>query len=248
MKVTLDSNVWEKVFCVDLAPYEIIRSALSENAINGYICDSVFRIEAIPKPDRRGYFARPSMGVSNHDEMIRIDGNKQRKIFSLGPDDDKHPGLPVEQLPKFRAAMSCGVKLIRGLAWLGLPIPNEISDQALYVQESEDARGLREQRQQILTKEIWARDVGKALFDKIGGWNMFGDKNISDKGVRKVCAEWADGELIASHYAYHNEILCTEDRGINAGISIFNDQNSKLLTKAYGLKIMRVQELASLLA
>jgi hypothetical protein len=63
MRVSFDSNTWEKVFDPVDRDWVPIRSAVSSGRITGFICEAAFRIEAIRKRERTAYFAEPAMDV-----------------------------------------------------------------------------------------------------------------------------------------------------------------------------------------
>ncbi|MCB1041168.1 MAG: hypothetical protein KDA94_16780 [Acidimicrobiales bacterium] len=63
MRVTLDSNAWETIFDPDNLDCEPLRVAMASGVLEGYICESAFRIEAINKGGRTEYFQHPKMDV-----------------------------------------------------------------------------------------------------------------------------------------------------------------------------------------
>ncbi|WP_018320328.1 hypothetical protein [Bradyrhizobium sp. WSM2793] len=244
MKITFDSNSWEKVFDPldhDCAP---VRAALSSGRITGFICDAGFRIEAIRKRERAAYFAEPAMEVQFPFSTVIKNGKPYVQIMSVGPKNEVHPGLPEVQAFKLKSALAAGVRLMRGGAWLGLPSPVDILDPALFVQTS-DPEG--EQRQIDAAARIEGRGVGKAAFDAAGGWNAQPGASYNEKVFAKACAEWADGELVASHIAYRNDLLCTNDLARAAGKSIFDATNRAWLTTEFGVQFVTLAELLKLL-
>jgi hypothetical protein len=241
MQVSFDSNTWEKVFDPADHDWALVRSAISGGRISGFICEAAFRIEAIRKRERAAYFAQPAMDVQFPFSTVIRDGKPYVQIMSIGPADESHPGVPEVQSNKLKSALSAGVRLMRGGAWLGLPSPMEIRDPALFVQTNDPGR---EQRQIDASARIEARGVGKAAFDAAGGWNTQAGVPYNEKVLAKACAEWADGELVASHIAYRNEILCTNDQARAAGVSIFDSNNRVWLTSEFGVKFATLEELA----
>jgi hypothetical protein len=139
-------------------------------------------------------------------------------------------------------AFAAGV-VVRGSSWLGLPSPQELSNPAVFVSETRETTLEREQRQIEVLACISARGIGKATFDAAGGWKVSTTNPISEKQFRKACAEWADGELVASHVAYESDILCTYDRAGATGHSVFNSTNRAWLTERYRLTFMTVDQL-----
>jgi hypothetical protein len=245
MRITLDSNAWDKIFEPDDRNWVSVRSAIASERITGFICEAAFRIEAIRKRERAAYFAEPSMDVQFPFSIVMRDGKPYVHFMSIGPDDESHPGLPKVQSNKLKSALAAGVRLMRGAAWLGLPCPEEIRDPALFVRTNDPDR---EQRQIDALARIEARGAGKAAFDAADGWNAQSGASYNEKTFAKACAEWADGELVASHIAYRNDILCTNDQARAAGASIFDSANRTWLATEFGVRFATLEELLKLLS
>jgi hypothetical protein len=245
MRVTFDSNIWEKVFDPDDRDWASVRSAIASGQITGFICEAAFRIEAIRKRERTAYFAEPAVDVQFPFSIVMRDGRPYVHFMSIGPNDESHPGLPEIQSDRLKDALAAGIRIMRGAAWLGLPSPVEVRDPALFVQTSDPDR---EQRQIDALARIETRGVGKAAFDAAGGWNAQAGASHNEKLFAKACAEWADGELVASHIAYRNDILCTNDRARAAGTSIFDSDNRAWLKSEFGIRFATLEELLGSLA
>jgi hypothetical protein len=245
MQVTFDSNTWERVFDPVDCDWAPVRLAISSGQITGFICEAAFRIEAIRKRERAAYFAEPAMDARFPFSTVIVNGKPHVQFMSFGPDDESHPGLPEVQSNKLKNALAAGVRLMRGGAWLGLPSPAEIRDPALFVQTKDPDR---EQRQIDASARIEARGVGKAAFDAAGGWNAQAGLPHNERVLAKACAEWADGELVASHVAYRNDILCTNDQARAAGVSIFDSANRMWLAAEFGVRFATLEELLKLLS
>jgi hypothetical protein len=241
MRVTFDSNTWEPVFDPLGRDWAPVRSAISSGRITGFICEAGFRIEAIRKRERAAYFAEPAMDVQSTFSTVIINGKPHVQFLSFGPDDESHPGLPEVQSSRLKNALAAGVRLMRGGAWMGLPSPVEIRDPALFVQTNDPDR---EQRQIDASARIESRGVGKAAFDAADGWNAQPGASYNQKMFAKACAEWADGELVASHIGYRNDVLCTNDLARTAGISILDPTNRAWLTAEFGVRFATLEELA----
>ncbi len=241
MRVTFDSNAWEDVFSPS-SNFGVIAAALRARTIQGFICASSFRIEAIQKQNRNSYFQQPHMGSDFG--VTSVDGKPMLR-FSFGPDDSCHPGLPAQQSEKLERAFAAGILLIHGGNWLGLPRPKEIVGNAKFVAEDEQERSVREQREIDAFYQIEQRGVGKAAFDAEGGWEIRKRDRSAERRLSRACAEWADAETVSAHIAYQHDILCTNDRGRRAGNSIFNDNNRDWLTNTFGVCFMTVEELAA---
>lgn len=248
MRISFDSNAWEEVFRSNEHECLAIRAALAAGRVDGMICEAAFRIEAVRKKDRSAYFARPHIGVSGPAGIVQINGESYIHLLSIGPDDNLHPGLPEVQAERLRDAISAGMQLMRGLAWMGLPSPPEIRSLEAFVPETKNQRTEREQRQISICAEMWKRDVGKQVFDAAGGWQAINQGEAHEKKFAKACAEWADGELAAAHVGYRNDFLCTEDRAIAAGSSVFDKSNRDWLATEYGVRFATLKEVAAMVA
>ncbi|MDA9419316.1 hypothetical protein XI04_03840 [Bradyrhizobium sp. CCBAU 11430] len=239
MRVSFDSNAWEKIFDPADRDWTSIRTALAKNQIAGFISEAGFRIEAIRKSERTSYFAEPAMQVQF--SIVERDGKPSIQM-TMGPDDARHPGLHEIQSAKLKSALDAGIRLMRTASWLGLPSPAEIGDPALFAHMAH-GDSEREQRQIDALARIEAQGVGRAAFDAAGGWQGAGGVLQNEKRSRKACAEWADGELVAAHIAYRNDILCTNDQAHAAGRSILDPTNRAWLTTEFGIQFATLDEL-----
>ncbi|MCC2096232.1 MAG: hypothetical protein KDJ29_05045 [Hyphomicrobiales bacterium] len=244
MRVTLDSNAWETIFDPDNLDCEPLRVAMASGVLEGYICESAFRIEAINKGGRTEYFQHPKMDVGI-DVEFGTDGRITLHM-QMGPADQKHPGLPKIQSEKIARAIQSGVRLLHGISWMGLPSPAEINDPALYVKDADGDRGRRDRCQADVAFAIGQRGVGRSAFETAGGWSGRETSPNARKKFQRACAEWADGETVIAHIAYQNDVLCTNDHGRSAGASIFDLTNRAWLTETYGVRFATLQQLIAL--
>ncbi len=63
--------------------------------------------------------------------------------------------------------------------------------------------------------------------------------------LRQLLSEWADFDIVATHYAYGYEILCTEDRGRSES-SIFSKQKADDLLASFNIRIRSLSHVAKL--
>jgi hypothetical protein len=72
-------------------------------------------------------------------------------------------------------------------------------------------------------------------------------KNVDDKEQKrfsKAIAEWVDGEALSAHYAYGNDVFCSDDNARSAGrSSIFSKDNLDKLRDKYNLQVMTTNQL-----
>jgi hypothetical protein len=247
VRVTFDSNAWEPIFGPTVSEWAPIRAALADGTFKGFICEAGFRIEAVTKKNRATYFAQPHFG-SRIEGIVERDGRPYLHM-SFGPEDDHHPGLPPFQAAKLQEALRCGIRLMRALAWMGLPAPQELLDPTIFVPETRESAKQRIQRQIDVSANIEARGVGKAAFDAAGGWNLSQTTPVDQKRFGKACAEWADGEALAAHVGYGNDVFCTEDFGKGAlGPSVLDHVHREWLTRALDVQFATLNQLAEKVA
>lgn len=238
--VTFDSNAWESVFDPENERWTALRDTMFRHGIASAICDKTIAIESIRKNEREKYYQKPKTQFCS---KVVGEGGKLDLQISFGPQDDAHPGIPIEQLRKLKFAILCGVRLIRGMNWLGLPVPSEFDDPTIYLSEVD--WGPREIRQAWIFDELSQRTVGKNQFDKLGGWAMWKTaQSASTKSqISRACAEWADAELVSAHVAYGLDAICTSDRGGRSRNSVFSDANRAWLSEQYSVKFLTPEEL-----
>jgi hypothetical protein len=241
MRISFDSNTWEIIFEAE-DTQQSIRAALREGSLEGFICAAAFRIETITKKNRPTYFAQPHMEV-RFEPLVPKPNGRFSVRGSIGPDNAKHPGLPLVQASKLRRARAAGIKLMYGGNWMGLPEPAEIRDRSFYVHEEADEARDREERQIWIAAEVAARGVGQAAFEDADGWTDRPRTPVDDKQLIRACAEWADGELVEAHIPYRNDALCTNDFAKGSGRSIFDAANRAWLAQRYGVKFLTLDEL-----
>jgi hypothetical protein len=84
-----------------------------------------------------------------------------------------------------------------------------------------------------------AREVARATFDRT--------RSPTDaRKVARAFAEWADGDSVAAHYGYANDLFCTEDRAVRAGRhSVMHPAQRSWLRRVYGVEFVNIAELAA---
>jgi hypothetical protein len=74
-------------------------------------------------------------------------------------------------------------------------------------------------------------------------------RSAARKKVRLAVNEWADGEAIAAHAGYGNDLFCTDDRGGDLrNRSILHPNHRAWLWETHGVTFVSVAELAERLA
>jgi len=107
----------------------------------------------------------------------------------------------------------------------------------LYAKDADEAAlSARLRRYESIATAIEARGLGFARMLKKPG---------SQRKVARAVAEWADGDSVAAHHAYANDLFCTEDRASKAGRkSIMHPAYRRWLRRAYGVEFVTISEIA----
>jgi hypothetical protein len=93
--------------------------------------------------------------------------------------------------------------------------------------------GLEYSERDNASGEIWMQGIERARND------------TERKAVRRAINEWADGEAIAAHAGYGNDLFCTNDHGKGAGQrSVLHPNNRAWLQSDYGIEFVSMIELA----
>lgn len=92
------------------------------------------------------------------------------------------------------------------------------------------------------------RGVGGAVIKDIKRRGRLSSSERENEFARAI-AEWADGDSVAAHVAYKNDVFCTEDKGKSAGgKSILDESNRCWLQETYGVTFATIRELAEQVA
>jgi hypothetical protein len=140
-----------------------------------------------------------------------------------------------ETLIRVRRALDLGCRILsaprRGSRRLDDPSGE------LYAQDAdESALATRLHRFESIAAAIEARGLGFARMSKAPA--------AGRKAARAV-AEWADGDSVAAHHGYANDLFCTEDRAARAGRkSVLHPAYRGWLRRAYGVEFVTMAELA----
>lgn len=70
------------------------------------------------------------------------------------------------------------------------------------------------------------------------------ESRIGEKVIRKRFGDWADADSVAGHYAYGNELFCTNDGASGAGAkSVMSKENKFKLKAEFGIEFVKLDEL-----
>jgi hypothetical protein len=126
----------------------------------------------------------------------------------------------------------------------------------LYASDVDESTRL--QRYSSIASAIESRGLGFARMSKIarvlapgGSDSESANSNrvIASGEARRVAravAEWADGDSVAAHHSYANDLFCTQDRAKRAGRdSILHPAHRGWLRRVYGVEFVDIAELAA---
>jgi hypothetical protein len=245
---TFDSNVWRPIATpsrfpneASLATYERLRALVAGAKLDAFLSETVFTLEQIKKGDRKSFLStyRPSVRVveSEKDGAIKLS-------FSIGPPAKAHRGNPPVVEQHLQDALAIGMLLLRAPRIAGVGNP-DIADTYFVQQDSATATGRQERFGECLAA-IESHGGGMAQIKLLAAkyaptgahWTA-GVAHIpaqEDGLLIKAVAEWADGDAIAAHYAYENDVFCTKDVGNTGGSqSVLSPANRAWLTSDFGV-------------
>jgi hypothetical protein len=237
-----------------------VQSAIEAGAVHGFFCEALIILEGIKKADRSAVFGSTTPDT-HYQHGVAPDGNGVTMINIYVEQPDRR-ALDQRQADRFLAAFGLGMKLL-GATRIGMPRVDD-PDGGRYVAEPDEVQlGRRLDRHLEAVSAIEARGVGCAQAQQIaneiraniGGYGPF----ISYLGrprtaaeqhrINRAIAEWADGDSVAAHYAYGNDIFCSEDFGKSASTSsVLDATNRAWLTKTFGIQFATLRELAQMVS
>jgi hypothetical protein len=264
MKVTFDTNTLDKVVRperfpkdVDRPHFDAVHRALVDGTIQGFVCETIITLEGIQKIDRGAVFGSTAL-KANTSEHIEEDGRVKIQMGLQGVQPDRKP-LHPENAARMKAANELGVRLLRAPRFGSMYI--EDPEGTVFAQETPADQQNRIDTFNQLLRAIEPRGVGVAIGKALGNalsqrvgvqepWfhGLARAQDVHDTGkVARAVAEWADGDNVAAHIAYKNDIFCTGDLGKSAGSSILDAVNRAWLEQTYGVRFVTLPELATML-
>ena len=110
MKITFDSNVWERVINREEPHFVKINNKIREGKIEAYICHIALSLEAIKRRERPKFFEnyKPCETV----EEFSLENGTLGMQIGIGPSTEQHPGIPPQQWGKLLKARDLGFKVL----------------------------------------------------------------------------------------------------------------------------------------
>jgi hypothetical protein len=249
MRVTLDSNVWQGIVEPSLTrktplydAFQAVHESLCAERIQCFVCETVGTLEAVKRDERKAYFTsiKPVVQVGINAQS----GSQVGLGIKLGTNHDQHRGLFDALRERLELGFALGIRLMRAPR-IGIPLPDLFLDLSLFAEELDvPTSAERDSCWGDVVGAIEQRGVGPALLRSRDTRGRFAEMETDEfaDGV----AEWADGDSIAAHVAYGNDIFCTEDQGKSKGHkSILDEENRKWLAATYKVKFATIRELAA---
>ena len=247
MKITFDSNVWQRVINEEDHHFVKIKNKIREGKIQAYICEIALTLEAIQRKRRAELFENYEPRTTVED--LPPENGQFRMRVGFGPNTEQHHGIPPMQRDRLLKARDLGFKVL-GMTNFGTVRTKEIPDD-MYVRQDDFWRYA-----EFLAKcsnFITELGCGQAAYNQFQEqFNLvgLGSQRIpseQEQKFSKAIAEWVDGDSLSAHYAAGNDFFSTDDKAGNSGTgSIFHVENRTQLEKEFGIKIISSCEAAQL--
>jgi hypothetical protein len=268
MRVTFDTNTLADVVSpatsqrpTGAADGATVRAAIQAGAVRGFFCEALIILEGIKNADRSAVFGSTEANT-HYQHGVAPDGNGVTMINIRVEQPDRRP-LDQRQADRFLAAFGLGMKLL-GATRIGM-VRVDDPDGSRYVAEPDEVQlGRRLDRHLEAVTAIEARGLGCAQAQKIadeiraeiGGYGPFisylGKPRTpaEQRQINRAIAEWADGDSVAAHYAYGNDLFCSEDcnRTHPGTPSVLDPKNRQWLSDEFGMRFATLAELAKMVA
>ncbi|MCG7531777.1 hypothetical protein MHM98_10525 [Psychrobium sp. MM17-31] len=259
MRVTFDSNVWEKVVSneyIESKDLSLIRQSIEQRVIEPYICEVALSLESIMKKERLNHASNRQLKIEVVSSEWR--DNKYKGVIGIGPDNDTHPGIPLILKHKLELAKDLGFKVLP-MTNIGTARAKDINESLKIGFSSTDDFWVYAEKLAECGDFISSLECGFSGYENLLKkykiktsphlmLNKLATKTEKKKFAQAV-AEWSDGDSLAAHYAYDNDIFCTNDFGKGAGkASVFYPENLNVLSKKYNMRVVSVGELASIIS
>ena len=162
---------------------------------------------------------------------------------------------PPDTVARVRRALELGLRILSAPRPGSTPI--DLLDGELYAKEVNPLTRL--ERYEAIVAAIEARGLGFARMLKVapsrnqgldsanGLASVHRASSLGDlTKVARAVAEWADGDSVAAHYGYANDLFCTQDRAARAGRnSVMHPAQRSWLHRVYNVEFVSIAELAA---
>jgi hypothetical protein len=200
---------------------------------------------------------QPELAGPMRADCLTIQASLQSKCLEgffcetvLTVEGGQQPPRP-DTVVRVRRALELGLRILSAPRPGGTPIA--ALDGKLYAKDMNPLARL--DRHEAIAAAIESRGLGFARVLKVApalrspgelaGIYRAGSPGDKTKVARAI-AEWADGESVAAHYGYANDLFCTQDRAARAGrFSVMHPAQRSWLHRVYGVEFVSIAELAA---
>lgn len=255
LKVTFDTSVLDHVVKPEQQAGEAVRVALSEGRIKGFISEAVVALDVFGRDEKvemvgHGRMFSQSQAIGPHEIDTSI-GSKWTR-----------PALHPKGDERLQAAFAIGLKMLIGPRRLGdiLPPAAEYHKHYEHYPSHSDLL-VRSAATNDVDGALCSRGLGRAkvvalgldFSEKAGANGEWWPQGLGKartkaerKRAHKAIAEWADGDAIAAHVGYGNDLFCTHDLASSSGKqSVLHPDNRAWLRKQYGVQFVTLSDLVA---
>ena len=192
-------------------------------------------LDPVTQPDRAGSMREVCTVIHESLKSKRLQGFFCETILTIEAGE-------LETAARVERALALGMRILNAPR-NGCVRMDDVSAE-LYAQDAdEEALATRLMRFESIAAAIEARGLGYAHMLKVTRFSP-GD----ERKMARAVAEWADGDSLAAHYAYGNDLFCTEDRAAKAGRdSVMHPAQRGWLRRAFGVELVSIANLAALM-
>jgi hypothetical protein len=257
LRVTFDTNTFERIVYPEkfseTPAYHAINAAIKDGRIRGFFSEAVVALDAYEKDIKvtlleSARFRSEALSTGNRNITIQIGAQWGMK-----------PPISDKFLDRLRALEVFGMRALIGPRRLGdlHPLSGDLVTYERH--QSVDELIARGEKTNTVDLALSRRGLGRAKVINLGvkfserngtsgEWWPLGIRRSRNSTERKkvweaIC-EWADGDAIAAHVGYGNDIFCTEDMGSNSGSrSALHPINRAWIGAEFGVVFMSLLEL-----
>ncbi|MGO9420645.1 DUF2934 domain-containing protein [Roseiarcus sp.] len=258
LHVTFDSNVWEDVVSPDRLSGKPerqqqaarVRGAIERGEVIGFFSEGWTTLEALEKRARAEFFANQVVEPRLF-ETVLPDGTLTTGAL-IGPNQSHRPPLSPKVCELLTKATALGLRLLTVPRYHELSLPpeffaaqtDEIATRTGSILAAIESRGVGKARVLEFGLELARTHFFSGTFFEIPPVNLQPDES---RTLARLVAEWADGDALAAHVGYANDIFCTEDFGRSSrGASVLDESHREWLTKTFGIQFATLGELAQM--
>jgi hypothetical protein len=210
-------------------------------------------LDPITQPELAGPMRADCMIIHEFLRAKRLQGFFCETVLTVeGGQQSPRP----DTVARVRRALDLGLRILSAPRCPG-GAPIDALDGGLYAKEVNPLARL--ERYEAISAAIESRGLGFARVLKVAPSRSHGpgspsglasvDRASSPGDMTKVAravAEWADGDSVAAHYGYGNDLFCTQDRAARAGrYSVMHPAQRSWLHRVYGVEFVSIAELAA---